>query len=352
MTLSYQYDTQVLITGATGFIGAHCILQLLEKNVRVKIAIRSHKKYMALKECFSDDIGKLALISPAYIQDITNYEEIVEAVKGCDGVLHLASPYTYDVSDNVRQLLKPAVLGTKTILKAALTESKIKRVVITSSFASVFDASKGLQPGVVLSEKDFSPLTWEDGANTRDPAVAYRASKIVAERAAWDFVSQENPHFDISVICPPMVFGPLLSTKLIDSVDDLNFSNTVIWKIANSSSKTAPVPPTKGPVWVDVRDLAAAHVEAFWNPKASNSRYMVSAGDFDNQEIADILREHFPISQIRENIPVGQPGARLTGKHFTTDSTKAIDELLVTFRPLKESVIDLSVQLYNYVYNL
>lgn len=101
------------------------------------------------------------------ILDITNYDELVNAVKDCSGVFHLASPYTYNVKDNVEQLLKPALFGTVTILKAALTEPKLKRVIITSSFAAVFDASKSLQPGVVLSEKDFSPLAWRDGSLTK-----------------------------------------------------------------------------------------------------------------------------------------------------------------------------------------
>lgn len=340
MTIS-ELD-QILVTGATGFIGGHCVGELLNRNYRVKAAVRSLKKFDQLKAgCPSD---KQHLLSHVIISDITSVEELVDGVKGCTGVLHLASPYTYSVNDFVEDLLHPAMNGTLSILKAAKQEPTIKRVVITSSFAAVFDATKGMQSGVVLSESSFSPLTFEDGANTKDPAVAYRASKIVAERAAWDFVEQENPSFDISILCPPMVFGPVFAPQLVYSIEDLNFSNQAIWNIIQTKSSD-PVPPTKGFIWVDVRDLAFAHAEALFHPKASNQRFIISAGDFDNQEIADILRDSLDSKVVNSNVPIGNPGERLAGTHFTTDATKSIKELGVTYRKLDDCVTSLAHQL-------
>ncbi|EGV64828.1 hypothetical protein PSN45_005174 [Yamadazyma tenuis] len=337
--ISVSPGSKVLVTGATGFIGAHCVQQLLDRGYEVKTAARSKNKFNTLKACFEEH--HQSKLSFALVSDIGNYEQLVEAVKDCDGVLHLASPFSYTVTDMEAQLLKPAYDGTVTMLEASLTEPKVKRVIITSSFAAVYDASKGLQPDYVYTEKEFSPLTWEDGANTKDVSLAYRASKIVAEKAAWQFMEEKNPQFDLCVLCPTMVFGPLLSNQLFTTFEDLNLSNSVVWTIATSKE----VPPTKGPLFVDVRDLAWAHVEALGSEAASNSRYLISAGDFDNQEIADILRESWSDKKLREGVPTGNPGHRLTGTHFKTDSSKAIAELGMTFRSLKESVLDLCDQL-------
>ncbi|CUM63813.1 uncharacterized protein PRCAT00001397001 [Priceomyces carsonii] len=338
----------ILISGATGFIGAHCVGQLLQKNFKVKALSRSLEKYEMLKAEVPDT--KRHLLTCVLLSDILKYDDLLIAVKDCDGILHLASPFTYSVTDFRKQLMEPAVIGTTNILKAALLEPKIKKVVITSSFAAVYDSSKGEQPNTVLTEKDFSPLTWEDGISTKDPKVAYRASKIVAERAAWDFLKRENPNFSISVLCPTMVFGPLYSIRLLKSVSELNFSNTIIWKVLNSSSSEDLIPPTRGPVWVDVRDLALAHVRALVEPIAANQRYLVSAGNYDNQEIADILREASDYANLC-HIPIGNPGERLASTHFATDSSKATQELGIQFRPLKDSVIDISKQLYQFIEN-
>lgn len=331
--------SKVLVTGATGFIGAHCVKELLEKGYQVRAAVRSEKKFQTLESCVNGggDLGY------TLVRDIDDLDLLTEAVKGCDAVLHLASPFTYDVTNYEEELLKPALRGTTTILEACLTEPKVKRVVITSSFAAIFDSSKGLQPDVTYTEKDFSPLTWEDGATASDAALAYRASKIVAEQAAWNFVKEKNPHFDITIICPTMVFGPLVSTKLLGSIDSLNLSNTIVWNVATSDT----IPPTKGPVWVDVRDLAYAHVKALSVQAASNSRYVLSASDYDTQEIADILRE-LPFKKDL-SVPVGSPGERLTGTHFKVDNLKSVAELELTYRPLKESILDLCHQLLEYV---
>lgn len=338
MTISVAPGSTILVTGASGFIGSHCVKQLLQAGYKVKAAVRSQKKFDLLKLCFENTHDNLFSF---FISDIGNYEELVNAVSGCDGVLHLASPFVMSANDYVKELLEPAVNGTNAIMKACLTEPKIKRVVITSSFAAVYDASKGLQPGVVLNEGDFSPLTWKDGANAKDVGTAYRASKTLAERAAWDFVNSNDCHFDLSVLCPSMVFGPLIDTKMFSSIEELNLSNKLVWTIS-----TAPeIPPTKAPLYVDVRDLALAHITALSSDRASNSRYIVSAGDFDHQEIADILREHFKDTEFGRKIAIGEPGKRLTGTHFTTDSSKAEKELGTVFTPLKYSVTDLMDQL-------
>lgn len=339
MTIPYKPitpESTILVTGASGFIGAHCVQQLLEAGYTVKAAVRSPQKFQTLQSCFESDKLQYAIVS-----DITNYDEVAKALKGCDGVLHLASPFSYNAKDFETELMKPAIQGTTCMLSACLHEPSVKRVVITSSFAAVFDSSKGPQPGVVYTEKDFSPLTYQDGVDTKDVALAYRASKVVAEQAAWDFIKTNTPAFDITVLCPAMVFGPLVSPSLLGSIDQLNESNSIVWSVATSNQ----IPPTKAPLYIDVRDLAAVHVKALTTEQASNNRYVLSAGDYDNQEIADILRTEISDEGFRKKVPIGQPGHRLAGSHFTTDSARVVEHFGTDFKLLKESVVDLCTQL-------
>lgn len=341
--LDFENST-ILVTGASGFIGSHVIKELLNQSFKVKAVVRSEKKKHLLASVFSE---YKELLSFAIVEDICSFSELQLAMTDVAGILHLASPYTYSVVNFVDELLKPALEGTTTIMRAAasMPNNQIKRIVITSSFAAMFDASKGPQPGVVITESDFSPLRWEDGASTEDPAIAYRASKIVAELAAWEFLEKQKPSFDIAVICPPMVFGPLVAGAMIENnLANLNFSNNIVWEIASRSIDDV-VPPTKGPVWVDVRDLAKAHVNALVKSDASNQRFLVSAGDFDNQQIADILRASISKEYTALNIPIGEVGKRLTGTHLTTDSSKAVKVLGITFTNFERTVTDLVNQL-------
>lgn len=330
----------VLVTGATGFIGAHCVGLLLEQNYRVKAHSRSMNKYLRLEK--SVPLEKRFLLEPAICGDITSEAELARLMQDCTGVLHLASPFKFSVDNFEEDLLVPALKGTEAVMRAAGNCATVKRVVLTSSFAAVYDASLGNQPGVVLTENNFSPLTWDDGIATKDPAVAYRVSKTVAEKAAWEYMEKHHPEFDLCVLCPTMVFGPLYSTDLISGLAELNLSNQIILNLLNVAG--SDVPPTKNPVWVDVRDLAAYHVSGLTNEKASNQRFLISAGDYDNQEIADVLRKHLP-SEVAQNVPVGTPGKRLSGTHYTTDSIKGIRVFDLPYRDLETSVLDLSRQL-------
>lgn len=339
--LTMTATDKILVTGSTGFIGAHCVGLLLLRNYRVKAHTRSMEKFHRLQSCVPEDKRHLLLVSIG--SDITNTDEMALAMESCSGVLHLASPFNFAVNDFVDDLLVPALKGTEAIMEAAYRTESVKRVVLTSSFAAVYDASLGAQPDKVLTEQDFSPLTWEDGVSTKDPAVAYRVSKTIAERAAWDFMEQKSPAFDLCVLCPTMVFGPLYLTALISKLSELNFSNQLILKLMDCDA----VPPTRNPVWVDVRDLAEYHVCALTEPAASNQRFLISAGDYDNQEIADALRANLP-SKVAKGVPVGAPGERITGTHYTTDSTKGKEVFGIQYRSLECSVTDLAQQLMTF----
>jgi len=328
-------DNTVLLTGATGFIAAHVLDILLERGYRVRATVRSTEKGEALLATRQAYKSKVEI---AIVKDISILGSFDEAVRGVDYVVHVASPVKFDSTDNERDLLLPAINGTKSVFQAASKELKVKRVVITSSFGAVYDPSKGTRPGYVYTSKDWSPLTYDDGKNATIPANAYRASKVLAEKFAWEYLEKEKPHYDMVTLCPTNTFGPIVHP--LKNIGSLTGSNMQLWIIASGKLKELPV--FSNYLWVDVRDVALAHVEAMERPEASNKRYALSAGQYSPQLAADIMRGKFDWTHDR--VPIGTPGQSLP-EYFSFDSTPAITELGITFRKFEETLVETIVQL-------
>lgn len=341
-------STTILVTGASSFIGGHIILLLLNKGFNVRGTVRSQAKEAVVLESIPENLR--SKVSFAHVADITT-DSFDEAVQGVNGIIHVASPFHFNVTNPEKDLLLPAINGTESVLKAAHKynssqndeKNRIKRIVITSSFASVHDGSQGMRPGYVYTEKDWNPVTYEEAAATHDnPGKVYSASKVLAEKAAWNFIEKNHPTFTIATICEPMVHGPRVDK--LKSLDDLNTSNANIWKLV-TSGKDAAIPPNRIPWQVDVRDVAFAHVAALNHPTETNERYLVAAQSYSNQEILDIVHQSTTIpSSIKDLAPRGTPGERLP-EHFQLDTTKAQKELHVTYIPLKKTIEDLILQL-------
>ncbi|KAI8576452.1 hypothetical protein K450DRAFT_256823 [Umbelopsis ramanniana AG] len=283
----------VLVTGANGFVGSHVCRELLNKGYRIRVAVRSESKANDVKKVNPQHKDR---IESVIVPDITSSGAFDQAVQGCDYVMHIASPFTFDIKDNEKDLLLPAREGTKNILQAASTHKSIKRVIITSSFAAVVDVSKGLRPGYTYTEKDWNPATWEEARKSDNPGFVYCASKKFAEEEGWDFVKNRKPSFDITTICMPMVYGPV--AHHIDSLDHLNESSMQIWQIVNGKSNK--IPETVFPGFVDVRDVAVAHVAALTTASASNSRYLVSSGIYRFEQVTAIVNKKYPDRKLPE----------------------------------------------------
>lgn len=120
-----------------------------------------------------------------------------------------------------------------------------------------------------------------------DKTTTYRASKKFAEREGWDFVRSYKPNFDLVTLCPPMIYGPIINVQTISS---LNASSERLWKFL--SGQVTKIEPMGAPIWVDVRDVAKAHLEALRRPEAGNNRFFIVADElYSNQDIADIYRK-------------------------------------------------------------
>ncbi|CAG8886154.1 unnamed protein product [Penicillium egyptiacum] len=353
----------VLVTGGNGFIAAHCIATLLRSNYRVRATVRSNQKADDTRNALAlagvENLSRLELV---VVPDPTDLQAFSATLQGCQAVLHLASAFTYDAvpGEFEEKLMIPAVKGTQIVCEAAKQHSSIRRIVIMSSFASVYDASLGLQPGSVYTEKDWCPLTYEDGVNAAAVPIAYRASKVVAERAAWDYVRDNSVQYQLVTLCPGMVFGRMIHP--ISSLSQLNASNQIVWQVLSAGNQ-GEVPPTKAPgmpfpqidimeseltqsskVWIDVEDLSETSLKALTFSGTGHERFLVTEGSYDTQEIADIVRSRL---SDRQRVPVGEPGKRIADTHYSCDSSKVQQVLGVKFRRLEESIIPLAQQLYD-----
>ncbi|KAG8832105.1 methylglyoxal reductase (NADPH-dependent) gre2 [Serendipita sp. 399] len=326
---------RILLTGASGFIAAHCLRAFLEAGHFVRFTVRSEEK---AKQIYERNEQYVDQMEPVLVEDIAAEGAYDEALSDntMDGVIHTASPFFTNVTDP-QALLKPAVQGTLNLLNAIKKLApNVKRVVITSSFAAMINPKEGNWPGHVYNEDDWNPIT-EEEALTGDGITVYRASKTFAEKAAWKFVEEHKPGFDLAVLNPPMVYGPIINFQTIKT---LNSSSQRFFKFFSGEMKE--IEPSSSPLWVDVRDLATAHLRAYERPDAGGKRFFIVADElYSNQDIADIFRKNFEI--FNDRIPVGTPGKGFDAKPgtiYTHDNSRSKAALGMTYLPFETCATD------------
>ena len=263
---------KVLVTGGSGFIALHCIDQLLEKGFMVRTTIRSESRKDEINKAM-DKYPNLDQNLEFHICDLLKDEGWEAAVDGCDYVLHVASPFILEVPSDENVLIKPAVDGTLRVLNAC-SKAHVKKVVLTSSVAAV---AYGHGVEKTYDESDWSN-TGEDSGIT-----PYAKSKTLAEKAAWNFVEELDPDkkFDFTVINPVGVFGPMLTR-------DIGTSNSLVSRLINGE---LPACPATHMGYVDVRDVAKAHVFSMLNSSTNNKRIIVSESEMFFVDVGRILNE-------------------------------------------------------------
>jgi dihydroflavonol-4-reductase len=268
----------VLVTGGSGFIGAHCILQLLEKGYRVRTTVRSLEKESHVRAMLKEgglggaDAGENLSFAAA---DLMSDAGWAEAVAGCDFVLHVASPFPLGVPKHEDDIIVPAREGALRVLRAA-KQAGVKRVVLTSSFAAV-------GYGHPITGEPFNETNWTDP--TAENLTAYVKSKTLAERAAWNFIENEGGELELAVINPVGVFGPVLGADFSTSIE-------LVKRLMDGAMPGCPR-LTFGVV--DVRDVADLHLRAMALPQAKGERFLAVSGDFMKiKEIAVLLKERMP----------------------------------------------------------
>jgi nucleoside-diphosphate-sugar epimerase len=325
---------RVLLTGGSGFVAAHCVDTLLRHGHSVVFTVRSAEKGDKILQ--NNPGTPKSNLSYVIVKDIAVENAFDEAVKSdppFEGVLHTASPFHFNIVDPKKDFLDPAVLGTTGILKSLKKHApSVKRVVLTSSFASMFQPTAG--PTHVYTEQDWNPVTWEEALNNRSQV--YRGSKTFAERAAWDFIENEKPNFTLATIMPPLILGPIVS--YLNDLDAINTSSKTTLRLLRGEFKDGPISEDRS-MWVDVRDVADAHVLALEKDGAQGKRFFVVGGYYSNADIARIIRDGFP--EYQDGLPgdLGEEKADDGRRGF--DVSRSKDVLGLKYRPLKGAIVDL-----------
>lgn len=264
-------DQLVLVTGGSGFIGAHCIKRLHDDGYRVRTTVRSLAREAEVRDLVGD--GPLEVVAA----DLTDDAGWAEAVAGCDSVLHVASPFPLAQPKHEDELIVPARDGALRVLRAA-RDGGVRRVVLTSSFAAI-----GYGDGDEHGRTVYDETHWTD---VDGPGVsAYAKSKTVAERAAWQFVEAEGGDLELAVVNPVAVLGPLLGPDASTSIE-------LVKRLLDGSM---PGTPKVAYGVVDVRDVADLHVRAMTAPEAAGERFLALGEDFRwISEMGAWLREAFP----------------------------------------------------------
>lgn len=260
----------VLVTGGSGFVGSHCVLHLLNAGHEVRTTVRNARREPEVRALVEGaGAGQRLTFAVADLENDAGWED---AVRGCEYVLHVASPFPSTVPADPNALIAPARDGALRVLRAA-RDAGVRRVVLTSSFAAI---GYGHPP----QSRPFDEETWTN-ADSPD-AQAYVKSKTLAERAAWEFVAREGRSLELAVVNPVGVFGPLLGP-------DLSTSILLIQRMLNGQM---PGCPKMAFGVVDVRDVADLHVRAMTDPAAAGQRFLAVAGDFMSiRQMALTLRE-------------------------------------------------------------
>ena len=330
--MSPPSEQTILVTGANSFVAGHIIKVALEKGYHVRGTVRSERSTAQVRDAFAQYGNKLSF---GIVSDITKpefYESaFANAATPITGVINVAAPFTLVVEDNRRDLLDPAVGGATAILEAVKRYGPdVRRVVNTSSFAAIIDLGQGMRPGHTYSETDWNPMTYEQ-ATTADGTTAYCASKALAEKAMWAWVETEKPHFTLATINPPWVFGPHVGG--LSSTAHLNESTHLLFSMLGADQ----IPAFDFGGFADVRVVADAHIAAFEKDGAGGQRFLVGS-HFDYQSVADTIRENMP--EVRDRIPVGNPGAGQTMKVYVVDGSKAETVLGIRYISLADSMKD------------
>ncbi len=338
--MNIDRSAPVLVTGGNGYIASWLVKYLLEDGIDVHATVRdpsNDTKVGHLKQVAKDSPGTLTL----FAADLLDDGAFDEAMTGCELVFHTASPFVLaGIKDPQKDLVDPAVRGTRNALDCANRVSSVKRVVLTSSVVSIYgDASDPKQSsGDLLTEDDWN-------ATSSLEHQPYSFSKVEAERVAWEIAGAQD-RWDLVVINPGFVLGPSLTT----ASNSASFST--MKQLVDGTMRFGAPPLELG--IVDVRDVAQAHVKAGFTPGATGRHICVSRSmtmlELGRALSAEFGRRYpFPRNELPKAVVwLAAPTAGLTRKYVAEnmghplkfDNRQARDDLGVEFRPTETTVIE------------
>jgi nucleoside-diphosphate-sugar epimerase len=269
MEASAAQTKTVLVTGGSGYLGSWCVIELLRRGYEVRTTVRDLAREPEVRATVSREVDpgdRLTVLAA----DLLGDDGWAEAVKGCDYVLHVASPFPPQQPKDPDDLIVPARDGTLRVLQASL-DAGVERIVVTSSVAAVTGGGRPVS----------GPLTeanWSDPDNPK--MTPYARSKTIAELAAWDFMKEQDATEKLATVNPGAIIGPVLS-------EDRSFSLQAIERLLSG----IPGTPRIGFSFVDVRDVADLEIRAMTDPGGGGERFIAVETFMWMSEVATVLRE-------------------------------------------------------------
>jgi len=266
-------SSPILVTGASGFVALHTVIQLLQRGDKVRATLRSLSRADEIRATIAKHVevgDKLEFVAVDLMQD-SGWDE---ALRGCEYVLHIASPFPLFEPKHEDELIVPAVQGTQRVLRAA-HNANVKRVIVVSSVAAVY-------AGHAHEHRTFTENDWSIVENQIS---AYSKSKTLAEREAWKFINgAENINkMEMVAVNPPLILGPILNKDFHTSIEFIRvFMRGEVPGVARLKIGV-----------VDVRDVASALILAMTTPEAAGNRFICPAATVWYKEISEILRKEY-----------------------------------------------------------
>ncbi len=339
-------NTPVMITGATGYVAGWIVKKLLDDGLTVHAPVRDPEN--AEKSKHLNEISKKAPGTIKFFKaDLLDEGSYGEAMAGCKVIFHTASPFKIDVTDPQKELIDPAQLGTRNVLEVVNRTPSVERVVLTSSCAAIYGDNADLKntPNGVFTED-----IWNTSSSLEHSPYSY--SKTLAEKEAWK-INEKQSRWDLVTINPTLVIGPGINPHATSE------SFKLIKQFGDGTMK--PGAPHIGFGVVDVRDLAEAHFKAAFTPEAQG-RYIISGHNTDFPSMAEALIDKFGndypiprkvmpkwlvwlVAPMVDKAMTRKWVSRNVNLPWKGDNSKGVRDLGMTYRPMKESMIDFFQQL-------
>ncbi|MDF3818543.1 aldehyde reductase [Leptospira sp. 96542] len=327
----------ILVTGGTGYIASWIIKYLLDDGHSVRTTVRSLEDVSKMEHLL-----ELQNLYPHQLQffaaDLLTDGSFDKPMDSCELVIHTASPFFIaGIKDPQKQLVDPALQGTRNVFNSANNIASVKRIVLTSSVAAIHGDNIDAD---MVPNRTFTEEHWNTTSNLKHQPYPY--SKTLAEREAWE-IQKKQKQWDLVVINPSFVMGPSLS-KRIDGTS-VDFMRSMV----NGKFRTGVPSTTIG--FVDVRDVAKAHILAGLTPTAKG-RHITSAAVLPMLEVANMLRPKFgkkyplPKSSLPKFLLylIGpffglswEHSSKNVGIPFQLDNSYSKKDLGLTYRPLVET---------------
>jgi dihydroflavonol-4-reductase len=336
-----------MVTGATGYVAGWIVKKLLEEGIHVHAPVRdphNKEKLQYLNEIAENSPGTITYFKADLLAE-GSYDE---AMQGCELVFHTASPFINAVKDPQKDLVDPAVKGTRNVLESANRTESVQRVVLTSSCAAIIGDAKDCEnyPSGTATEEQWNTTSSLDHQ-------AYSYSKTLAEQEAWK-ISKGQSRWDLVVVNPSLVLGPGINPR------GTSESFNLVRQLGDGSMKSGAPDFYIGAV--DVRDLAEAHFRAGYTPEAEG-RHIISAANTSLMELSSLLSKKYgkaypfpqkilpkflvwlmaPLAGFKRKMI-----SRNVGYHWKVDNSKSQQALGVTYRPLEASIVDFFQQMIDH----